>query len=108
MIKPDEVLLIFGKWKEESATLRLVAWLASGFFSFERCRVVGFKSGLVGIELEGKTGAFELDLTDFAFEYGEPPQGREEGAISALIGLRGTDERVFFMELPLTFQLPRT
>jgi hypothetical protein len=98
VIKPEEVSLVFGKWKEESTVLRVVAFLPCGYFGFNICRVLAFSVNRIGLELPGDKNACEFDLTNFVFEYGEPPSEQEDGVLSAVIALRNFNERFFFME----------
>ncbi|HXA77077.1 MAG TPA: hypothetical protein VNV41_08070 [Candidatus Acidoferrales bacterium] len=40
MIKPTEVSLLFGKWKEEFTVVRVIAYLPCGYFGLNSCRIL--------------------------------------------------------------------
>ena len=101
MIKPEEALLLFGKWKEEISPLRVVAWLASGHLSLERCFVRNFDSEVIALDLPDGSGA-EIGIVGFGFEYGEPPEGKGEGSVRTVVAVRPGPkprERILFIEL---------
>jgi len=40
VIKPTEVSLLFGKWKEEFTVVRVIAYLPCGYFGLNSCRIL--------------------------------------------------------------------
>jgi hypothetical protein len=104
MIDPEEAVLLFAKWRDESTPLRLVANLACGTFAFD-CELINADSASAAFRLHGKGNSCEFSLEGFSFEYAEPRtleeslfDGRETVSI-VLAVRRETKERLVFMEL---------
>ena len=98
VIKPEDAVLIFGKWKDEALPVQVVARLASGYFSLERCFVRNCDSEAVGLDLPDGSAA-EFSIAGCDFEYGEPAEGEEEDGVRVIVAMRPVpgSERIFFM-----------
>jgi hypothetical protein len=103
VIREEQVLLILGKWHEESTPLHVVARFSECVASFD-ARIVNFSPRCVSFDLCGKYDMCEICIENCFFDYSKP-RDLESSRVGnrifscGLKALRPTGECMMIMEI---------